>query len=416
MEAYYNKELEIKVIGLILVHPDLYKKYEIEEKLFFTTEAVNLFRIIKTLSDESKSFDDLELLKSYGADIEFVKQCMQTDSFSKSHFVQDYNELNRLAVYRTAIKKIDEMRKLAEQMPRDVEDFFIKSDRMMMDILEEFNAEKSPYIKDILERLEENREEYRKDPNIGTKSGFDIIDNLTGGLLPRNIWICGANSSTGKTFFALQIILNALKQKKKCLLFSLEMSDIMNTARMVGNVSGHGALEIFQGANNEIISDSFDWMKKQELIIYDNKMKLDTIRNISKKHHMLGGIDLIVIDYIQNVEEEGSGYETMSKAARVANMIAQETKSSVLLISQISQDEARRTKKGGIVTYKGAGELTAAPDVGLFLERLIDENDEVIPDRLLCRIAKNRHGSLGRLFLKADLSCGFIKQDIKQDL
>ena len=300
-------------------------------------------------------------------------------------------------------------------MPADISEFAVKLDSMVTEILSEFQTEKSPKIKDILERLEENRRQFRENPT-GFKTGFDKIDGLTGGFMPRFVWIVGANTNSGKTFFALQLILNALKQKKKCLLFSLEMSDLMNASRLVGNVSGIGALEVFQGFSDERVTKNMEWMSEQPLLIYDNKMGMDVMKNVAKKHHLLGGVDFIIIDYVQNIIEDGSIYENMSKAATVANQMAQETNASVLLVSQLSQAESMRSRKGGIITYKGAGELAAAPDVGLFLERLVDENDDIVKDRMICRIAKNRHGGLGRTFLKFDPTCGFIREDLNQEL
>jgi len=415
MKVCYNKQLEIKVLGLVLVYPDLLKQYGLDRKLFFTPKARELFGLIETLSKEGKDFTDLELLKSRGADIELVRDTMQTDSFSKGHFYQDYKELSRLAIYREALLRLYNMVQEAEKMPLEVDDFVVKMDGMVADIVKSFKDEDSPYIKDIIEKLEKHRKSIKESP-VGFKTGFDMLDRITGGFLPRFIWICGAWTNAGKTFFALQLILNALKQKKKCLLFSLEMSSMMNASRLLGTLSGVGALEIFQGFNSEIVSKQIAWISKQPLLIYDNKMRIEDIRSAARKHHLLEkGLDFIVIDYIQNVQEEGSIYENMSRAAMKANLIAQETNASILLVSQISQSEAMRTTKSGIITYKGAGELAAAPDVGLFLERLKNENDEVVPDRMICRIAKNRHGGLGRMFLKFDPTSGFLREDANQE-
>jgi len=409
----YNKEIEEKVLGLIFSYPDLFEKYNITENLFFTVGAKKIFSIINKLKAENKNFTDVELLISKGADYITLKRILSEEKWSKSHFEQDLEELKKLALYRESIKKLQEVEELVKSAPEDPNKFITVIDKMVTEILSKFQVEKSPYIKDVIDRLKKHREEIRKKP-VGFKTCFPTIDKLTGGFLPRFVWIVGAYTNVGKSFFALQLILNALKQNKRCLLFSLEMSDLINACRMIGTLSGVSSLEIFQGFNNEQVVDSIKWMSKQPLIIYDNKMRLDEIRSLSKKHYLISGLDFIVIDYVQNILEEGSIYENMSRAASIANTIAQETGASILLVSQLSNVEAKAGKRSGIIGYKGAGELAAAPDVGLFLERVRNEEEEIIPDKMLCRIVKNRHGGLGSLWLKIDPVSGFIKEDEEQ--
>jgi len=412
----YNRELEIKVLGLCLIYPELFKKHDLTKKLFFSTDTKKLYNLINKINEDNGDFTDLEILRAKGADMILVRTAMETESFRKTHFEQDYKELLRLAIYRSAIDKIYKLDKKAKEMPEDVGKFLSQADGTITDILEDFVIGKSPHIKDILRRLIEYKNELKKNPDVVIKTGFEKIDNLTGGLMPRNVWILGSWTNSGKTFWALQVLLNALKQNKKCLLFSLEMSDIMNTARMLGNISNCSSLEILHGQVDERIDDSINWMAKQPLIIYDNKMTLDEIRKTSRKHSLLDGIDFIIIDYVQNIQDDSSEYETMSKAAIATNTIAQENNVAVLIISQISQSEAMRSKKDGIITMKGSGGLMASPDVGLYLERLRDETDEIVPDRMICRIAKNRHGGLGKVFLKISPEKGyFIEQDPNQN-
>src|SRR3990167_4803408 len=101
-------------------------------------------------------------------------------------------------------------------------------------------------------------------------------------------------------------------------------------------------------------------------------------------------------------------YTNMVNAVQQANFIAQKTNASILLISQIS-NEGAKGRVGNVIAYKGAGELAAGPDVGLFLER-VEENKSVVPDIILCRIRKNRHGPLGKVWLQIDPASGFISE------
>ena len=59
----------------------------------------------------------------------------------------------------------------------------------------------------------------------GLKTGFDYLDNLTGGLKPGNYVAIGAPSGAGKSTLALNIVNHvAVVQRLPVAFFSLEMS------------------------------------------------------------------------------------------------------------------------------------------------------------------------------------------------
>jgi replicative DNA helicase len=62
-------------------------------------------------------------------------------------------------------------------------------------------------------------------------------------------------------------------------------------------------------------------------------------------------------------------------------------------MSQVSNEAARGDPR--IIGFKGAGEIAAAADLGLWLER--DRDNESL---LQCYIRKNRHGPTGKASLK----------------
>ena len=64
-------------------------------------------------------------------------------------------------------------------------------------------------------------------------TGFQDLDILLSGVEKGNLITIGARPAMGKTAFILSIMSNLLKQNKKCLLFSLEMSTSQIIKRLI---------------------------------------------------------------------------------------------------------------------------------------------------------------------------------------
>lgn len=412
----HNADLEKKVLGMILLNPETWDLYDVRQELFWDVERNRLVKLWTEIKKDNGQIDDVQILISRGVSETLLLELTNAGKEGLvHHFKQDLEELVKFYKYRESLKLIEEIKTESKKITAgQVDEFLRYLDQQFIKITGLFREEKSPFIKDILTRLQEVRTDYKEKRIVGYKSGIEILDNCTGGFLPRFFWVVGAYTNVGKSRFSLQMILNVLRQGGKVVLFSLEMSDLINASRMLSNSSGLGSLEIFQGNESAELKECWDWLGKQDLMIYDNKWSINEMQAIVKKHKNLGGVDLVIIDYAQNLVSEGDIYSRMSRAALESSFLAQDNHCAVLLVSQIS-NEGARSKKGDVISYKGAGELASAPDVGLFLERLRDREGETRDNRLLCKIVKNRHGMLGKIYLKVDPLTGFIRQDENQN-
>ena len=101
----------------------------------------------------------------------------------------------------------------------------------------------------------------------------------------------------------------------------------------------------------------------------------------------------------QNLCKKGYSkkYEMMSQIAIDLQCLAHELRCTVVCLSQLPNSAAK--EDAGILEFKGAGEIAAACDVGVLMERA--KNDKRV---ILFDIRKNRHGKLKKLLLKFDES------------
>ncbi len=102
-------------------------------------------------------------------------------------------------------------------------------------------------------------------------------------------------------------------------------------------------------------------------IIYDDIRTTDEIRLKTKKHKLQDDIQIVAVDYAQNLRGSGSLYERMSDAAEKLFSMGRELGVTVIVLSQVNNESVK--EESPVIGLKGAGELAAAADIVLWLKR-----------------------------------------------
>ena len=76
-------------------------------------------------------------------------------------------------------------------------------------------------IKNVLDIMNKNNS--NKNELTGTPTGFKELDKRGGGLQKSDLTIIAADSSQGKTAFAMSIVMNATMRGASCAIYSMEM-------------------------------------------------------------------------------------------------------------------------------------------------------------------------------------------------
>ncbi len=248
----------------------------------------------------------------------------------------------------------------------------------------------------IMDRLRGEINRVQEVGKIGEHSGFRFIQNAIGGLVPTFLYIVGAYTSAGKTAFMIQLTINALLKNEniRIAIYSTEMVSTHILLRMLANLSAIPSLQILKGdlsqEQSEILSNASKRIEKANIYIFDNIYTTDGIR---KACEGVGDLDVVFVDFIQNLEGQGGIYERMSKVAVELQQIAKELNTCVVAMSQVANEALREDSQA--ILYKGAGEIAAAADLGLWLSRNLNN-----PMDLKVAIRKNRHGITGKSELR----------------
>ena len=246
----------------------------------------------------------------------------------------------------------------------------------------------------------------------GLPIGFSAIDDKTAGFGDSDLVLLAARPGMGKTSLALNIALNVAKSTQKAVaVFSLEMSKEQLVTRVLSNESRVESQKLLTGNLSEQdwdrISDATVTLSPLDIRIDDNPLL--TVADMNAKCRRIDGLALIVIDYLQLMTSAGgksrnaeSRQQMVSDMSRMLKIMAKELGVPVLCLSQLSRaNEKREDKRPMLSDLRDSGAIEQDADIVMFIYR--DDyykEDSEARNIAECIIAKNRHGSTGKVNLK----------------
>lgn len=299
-------------------------------------------------------------------------------------------------------------------------EYVSKAEELIFEISQKRKTSEFTKLKEVLVEVREKLDRISKNKGgiSGLSTGFSNLDSLSSGFQPEELIILAARPAMGKSAFALNLVINAAKRNKDSeavvALFSLEMANDQLASRMIsyeGDIAG--------GKLKSGMLDSNDWaslrMAEESLeklnIVFDDSAAVTVadIRAKCRKLKQSQGLDLVVIDYLQLIKDEGrSGnrQEEVAKISRSLKQMARELKVPVIALSQLSRSlESRDDKRPVLSDLRESGSIEQDADIVLFLYRHDYYTKDDIPktgDAELI-VAKNRQGqSSQRLMYKFD--------------
>jgi replicative DNA helicase len=245
----------------------------------------------------------------------------------------------------------------------------------------------------------------------GISTGFKGLDEMTSGLQPGDLIIVAGRPSMGKTTLAVNMAENAaLGSGKSAAIFSMEMSAEALTLRMISSLG-----RINQGRLRSGKLQEEDWPRIDSAMtqLSNAKLYVDetpglTPTEIRARARRLkrerGGLDLIVVDYLQLMQVTGSKENRateISEISRSLKALARELSVPVIALSQLNRGVEQRTEKKPVMSdLRESGALEQDADVILLIyrEEQYDPNTtrKGIADII---IAKQRNGPTGEVQL-----------------
>jgi replicative DNA helicase len=300
-----------------------------------------------------------------------------------------------------------------------------KAEKLIFDISKEDERKELTLLADEMPKVMDLIDRATKDPASlrGITTGYYALDDITNGLQKGDLIILGARPSVGKTSLGLNIILNAaINGKKKCAVFSLEMSKMglaLRAACSVAKVSSYKAMR------GDLDADELTKLvrankKVAGAEIYLDEMSALTSTEIMRKCMRLKreqGLDLVMVDYLglmgtTNTSKNVTPQIVVSENSRAMKVMAKELDIPVLLLAQLNRGiEARRGQDSEPVLsdLRDSGAIEQDADIVMFIHKPKEEQTEILPEdgqkfsrdyRAKVIIAKHRNGPTGTFDLQ----------------
>lgn len=416
MKELHSLEAEHGVLGAMLRQPHLIDVLsdDLAPDAFAWDDNADLYRLILELHADGHPVDVITLsdrraeLPSGTRTLAYAGE-IQANTPSVAN-ARSYAQIIRdRAVCRQLAAAAERINEVAHEQA-DVEDKISLAQSIVLGLDATGNDGECQMIGDILadhiEILQARLDRYEQGVVMdGLGSGIPDLDRYTQGMKAGQMIVVAGRPAMGKTTLAMNIAADvAISQAKPVLVVSLEMTKTQLMDRLLAAVGGIPLPSLKTG---ECASDHSAELAAATLKLRDAPicvsdvpvMTMPRIRSIARRQaHRMGGLGLVVIDYLGLMEGEGKGRtEDVTAMSRQIKLLARELECPVIVLSQLNRGcESRPDKRPVLSDLRESGAIEQDADIVMFVYR--DEvyhpntQDKGIGEIL---IRKNRDGEIG---------------------
>lgn len=254
---------------------------------------------------------------------------------------------------------------------------------------------------------------------MGVPTGFAMLDRILGGFQKSDLIVLAARPGIGKSALAFTMAHSAAKRHgKRVAIFSLEMSDEQFVQRLLSQTSGIDSHLLRTGNIHEndwaLLMEAANELSQLPLYIDDTgAVSIAHIRSECRRMAVEGGIDMIIVDYMQLMsgipgKKNENRQQEISAISASLKALARELNVPVLALSQLSRAvESRNDKRPMLSDLRESGAIEQDSDVVMFIYRedyYTEDTDRAnIADVI---VSKHRHGATGTvsLFFRKELT------------
>ncbi|HJC47998.1 MAG TPA: replicative DNA helicase [Candidatus Lachnoclostridium pullistercoris] len=418
----HSIEAEQSVIGAMLMDRDaiISASEIITEEDFYQRQYGVMFQCMVELFNEGQSVDVINLqnrLKEKDvppevASLETLRDIVT--SVPTSANVKAYaNIVREKSMLRRLIRVNEEIANTCYAGKEKLEDILTHTEKAVFDLLQSRTGGDFVPIRqvalNVLEKIEIASK--TKDTVTGIPTGFIDLDYKTSGMQPSDFILIAARPSMGKTAFVLNLVdYVAVRKKRPCMIFSLEMSKEQLVNRMLAMESNVDSQKLRTGtltdADWDAVVEGIGTIGNSALVIDDTPgISISELRSKCRKKKLESGLDLVIIDYLQLMSGSGKHSESrqqeISEISRSLKALARELNAPVIALSQLSRAcETRTDHRPMLSDLRESGAIEQDADVVMFLYRDDYYNkDTDNPNVAEVIIAKQRNGPIGTINL-----------------
>jgi replicative DNA helicase len=295
--------------------------------------------------------------------------------------------IKRKAILRRVKAWAANLLREADEGVEDLQAWFGRAQEVLVEIEGNVSVRNNPYAGNIISAIKQKWNEMKAGKMTFAPTDYKF-NAVIPGYFPKHFWIIGGYTSNGKSTLLTQILVDTCSEGLRPLIFSLEDSREEKLMKLISNLTDISQVKLVIGdieGHEQQIAEAEELIRKWDPIYYDDIYDLDEIRLKTKKHKLQDGINLVAVDYCQNVIGKGDLYQDMRALSMMLDKIKKDLSITVIALSQVTNESVKTNSE--VIGLKGAGELASAADIVLWLRRVKGEGKERFLD---CEIRKNR--------------------------
>ena len=224
---------------------------------------------------------------------------------------------------------------------------------------------------------------------LGSSTGFKYLDKIMLGQVPSKFVVIGGYNNHGKTTLAMNFVVSALKEKEKCVFFSLEMGEVEIVNKAMSIYSDIPTRKFMYKDFQEEVASVYDNCMDWDMLIYNDLTDIDLIiariKDLKKE-----GYKNFYIDYLQNLKSKGLNErrEILEYASGQLQICALQENVFICGLSQVGEAAFQDTSgKSGL---KGSGDISASSDVTIKVIRNVQKG--IKDNNFGILVSKHRYG------------------------
>lgn len=356
-----------------------------------------------TLSEEIKRQGYMDEVGGYGGLLSITGHIGMVQHKICANTIKEKSRMRRLIrSLRVCVEEMQEEKKDSAQVSSEVENLLLSVND---------GGGKERGIKEALSEIKgdfENMLNGEYEPEVIRTHIGHLDDKFgEGGIGMGEVLVLAAPTSCGKSQLALNMVTRSMiKDKKSCMVFSLEMPKKQVVKRMLHSLSGVNPRRIRErlvsAEERTQLDKSMKEFESLNLFTSHSVRDVDDLivqaRTMKRKHD----VQVIVVDYLQLVPWDGNKFSKVEAVSDISHKIKQmaiDLNVAVIMLSQVNREGSK--SEGGLQLYhlRDSGDIENDADIiimmwpdgmSMDIATRIDKSGEY--KQMIYNIAKNREG------------------------
>lgn len=426
------QELEDSVLGALMIEKEAFGTVAdlLRPEVFYKDQNRLVFEAIHELAVNDQPIDILSVgeklkskgtLEKAGGAVYLADLTRRVASTAHLHYHAEI--IAKKATARDLISMAAQIEEKAFDETQDIDDLMQEAEAGIFEITQRSQKRSVTQVDSVIEEAFARMEKAAKNTgNIsGIPSGFHALDKITSGWQTPDLIIIAARPAMGKTAFVLSMAKNiAVDRGIPTAIFSLEMSNVQLVNRLIMNVCELEGDKIKTGKMSKEdklrLNTKINIMKGKPLYMDDTpSLSIYELRSKARKLVNEHGVKLIIIDYLQLMNAQGSSFgsreQEVSIISRGLKGLAKELDIPIIALSQLNRGVEARTgiegKTPQLSDLRESGAIEQDADMVCFIHRpeyyrIFNDEKSGKDLRGLAQIivAKHRNGATDSIWLR----------------